>query len=52
MARGTSRKADWKRFLRALLGHSEDRHSNPILDYILTIGHTGKNILVEELRRW
>lgn len=52
MARNTTRRADWTRFLMALLGRTEDRHSNPVLDYILTIGHTGKNIIVEEARRW
>jgi hypothetical protein len=53
MSRHTTRKEDWTRFLNALLGiGNEDRHSNPILNYILSIGHTGKNIIVEERRRW
>jgi len=52
MSSCTSRKDDWGRFLGALVGRTEDRHSNPVLDYVLSIGHTGKNILVEELRRW
>lgn len=48
----SSRAEDWGRFLRAICGVSaERRHSCPVLNYILLVGHTGKNIIVEEARR-
>ena len=54
MSRGTTRRNDWGRFLRALVNRypNKPRHSNPVLNYFLAIGHTGKNIIVEEGRRW
>lgn len=52
MTAHSTRAEDWTRFLRAICGISEDRHSNPILDYVLSVLHTGKNIIVEEARRW
>ena len=41
MSNCTSRKDDWSRFIAALLS----------LD-VMDVLHTGKNIIVEELRRW
>lgn len=56
MARNTSRKDDWTRFLLALIGDpmagEKLRHTNPVINYFLTVGHTAKNIWIEEARRW
>jgi archaellum component FlaD/FlaE len=55
MSNCTSRKEDWLRWLNALIGRygpdEKRRHENAIINYFLTIGHTGKNIIVEEMRR-
>jgi len=49
----STRAEDWGRFVRAIAGTStERRHSCPVLNYVLLLGHTGKNIIVEESRRW
>jgi hypothetical protein len=52
--RCSSRSEDWSRFCLALIGMNTDerRHDNPLINYVLKIGHTGKNIVVEEWRRW
>jgi hypothetical protein len=50
--RGTSRLDDWKRLGRALIGQEPARHKNPVLGYLMTLGHALKNIVVEEARRW
>jgi hypothetical protein len=54
MSRNTTRRNDWGRFWRAIAGRHEGRlrHSNPVVHYVLAVGHTGKNIIVEEGRRW
>lgn len=53
IAANSTRAEDWSRFVRALCGVSDERrHACPILNYILLVGHTGKNIIVEEARRW
>lgn len=49
----SARQEDWLRFWLALCGVSpEVRHSNLILNYVGVVLHTGKNIIVEEARRW
>jgi len=51
-APNSTRREDWLRFVHAITGtSSERRHPCPILNYVLLVGHTGKNILVEEARR-
>ena len=53
--RCSSRKEDWKRFLGSFIGKRfghRKRHDNPIISYFLVIGHTAKNVVVEERRRW
>ncbi len=50
---GTSRGDDWRRFIKAILGvGEEDRSARPLFDWVLSILHTGKNVVVEEWRRW
>lgn len=53
--RCSTRREDWRRWLRACIGrydaNEKRRHDKPVLNYLLTVGHTGKNILVEEWRR-
>lgn len=52
MTAHTTRRDDWQRFACALLGYPEPRrHRNPVLNYVLLVLHTGKNIVVEEARR-
>jgi hypothetical protein len=52
----TSRWEDWSRWLKAVVGiylpTEKRRHRNPVLNYLHIAWHTGKNIVVEELRRW
>jgi hypothetical protein len=54
--RGSSRSEDWTRWLKSLVGiygkYEKRQHDNPVLNYFLVAWHTGKNIIVEELRRW
>ena len=59
MSSCTSRKDDWSRFGSALahlgsaLKHTIQREDTQYLKtWALEVGHTGKNIVVEELRRW
>lgn len=48
----STRREDWLRFWKAITGESDEvRHPNPVLNYILLVLHTGKNIIVEEARR-
>ncbi len=50
----TGRRDDWTRFGTALIARNMDRRraANPVLNYVLKVLHTGKNIIVEEARRW
>lgn len=48
----STRREDWTRFWLALTGRSDEvRSTIPVLNYVLLLLHTGKNILVEEARR-
>ena len=48
----STRKEDWTRFYNAMLSYkAESRHHIPVISWVLGIGHTGKNIIVEEKRR-
>lgn len=53
--RCSTRREDWRRWGRAVIGRydkaEKKRHKNPVVNYLLTAGHTAKNILVEEWRR-
>ncbi len=50
----TERAQDWMRFGTALIGRNQDRRraASSALNYVLKILHTGKNVIVEEARRW
>jgi len=53
-SRCSTRKEDWKRFGLSLIGQNRERirHHTPVINYFFKIGHTGKNIIFEEWRRW